>query len=55
MSKSSRKVFLPIQSGDVPITLANTSKLKEFVDYVPATPIEAGLKETVDWYLEHEA
>lgn len=42
--------FLPMQSGDVPETHADTSRLQELVSYCPSTPVEVGIKQFVDWY-----
>ncbi|NIA28187.1 MAG: SDR family NAD(P)-dependent oxidoreductase [Desulfobulbaceae bacterium] len=44
--------MLPLQPGDVPDTWADTSDLVADVDYQPSTPIETGVKNFVDWYLE---
>jgi UDP-glucuronate 4-epimerase len=42
--------FLPMQPGDVAATHADTSKLKAWVGFVPATPLEAGLAQFREWY-----
>lgn len=42
--------FEPLQPGDVERTFADTSKLKELVDYKPNTPIEFGVGKFIDWY-----
>jgi UDP-glucuronate 4-epimerase len=52
IGRLAEKTYQPIQAGDVPMTHANTSRLREQIGYVPATVIEDGLKETVDWYLQ---
>jgi UDP-glucuronate 4-epimerase len=44
--------MLPLQPGDVPDTWADTTDLAADVDYQPATPVEQGVKNFVDWYLE---
>ncbi len=44
--------MLPLQPGDVPDTWADTEDLAKDVDYQPATPVEEGVKNFVDWYLE---
>jgi UDP-glucuronate 4-epimerase len=44
--------MLPLQPGDVPDTWADTTDLAADVGYQPATPIETGVKNFVDWYLE---
>ena len=52
IGRLAEKIYLPIQDGDVPMTHANTSRLKQQIGYVPDTVIEDGLKKTVDWYLQ---
>jgi UDP-glucuronate 4-epimerase len=52
LGKKAEKNLLPLQPGDVPDTWADTSDLVADVDYQPATPIEVGVKNFVDWYLE---
>ena len=42
--------LLPLQSGDVVSTLADTAALREAVGYRPTTPIEVGVGRFVDWY-----
>ncbi|MEL7310043.1 MAG: NAD-dependent epimerase [Pseudomonadota bacterium] len=45
--------LLPLQPGDVPDTYADVEDLIADVDYKPATPIEVGVKNFVDWYREY--
>jgi UDP-glucuronate 4-epimerase len=42
--------FQPMQPGDVAATHADTSKLQAWVDFAPATPLEAGLTRFREWY-----
>jgi UDP-glucuronate 4-epimerase len=42
--------FLPMQPGDVPVTCADTSKLRERVGFEPATPLHEGLARFVHWF-----
>jgi len=44
--------LLPLQPGDVPDTWADTEALSTDVGYSPSTPVEVGVKNFVDWYLE---
>ncbi|MDH4126779.1 MAG: NAD-dependent epimerase [Gammaproteobacteria bacterium] len=44
--------MLPLQPGDVPDTWADTTALSDAVGYAPSTPIETGVRNFVDWYLE---
>ena len=52
VGKKAEKNLLPLQDGDVPDTWADTADLATDVGYQPATPIEEGVKNFVDWYLE---
>ena len=42
--------MLPLQPGDVPDTYADVTDLVEQFDYKPATPLEWGVSNFVDWY-----
>ena len=44
LSKKATKNFLPIQAGDVPETLADTSLLSEITGYKPTTNVKDGVK-----------
>ena len=44
--------LLPMQPGDVPDTWADTEDLATDTGYQPGTPIEVGVKNFVEWYLE---
>jgi UDP-glucuronate 4-epimerase len=52
LGKEAEKNLLPLQPGDVPDTWADTSDLAADVGYQPATPVEVGVKNFVDWYLD---
>ena len=52
LGKTAEKNLLPLQPGDVPDTWADTQDLADDVGYQPATPMETGVKNFVDWYLE---
>ena len=50
--------FLPMQAGDVPMTCADTSRLREWVGFAPATPLKDGLRHFRDWlvaWMNHSA
>jgi UDP-glucuronate 4-epimerase len=53
LGKKAEKNLLPLQAGDVPDTYADASDLMNDVGYKPSTPIETGVKNFVDWYLEY--
>ena len=44
---------LPVQPGDVPVTMADISKAKRLLNYNPTTQLEKGLKEFYTWFQEH--
>jgi UDP-glucuronate 4-epimerase len=50
LGKTAVKNMLPMQPGDVPATFADVDDLTRDVGFKPATPIETGVKEFVDWY-----
>jgi len=51
LGKTIQKNMLPIQPGDVPATYADVTDLVEDLKYKPATPIQQGIDNFVDWYL----
>ncbi|NUZ05127.1 NAD-dependent epimerase [Piscinibacter koreensis] len=50
LGRSAEKRLLPMQPGDVPATFADVQALRDWVDAVPATPVEVGVQRFVDWY-----
>jgi UDP-glucuronate 4-epimerase len=52
LGKTAEKNLLPLQPGDVPDTWADTEDLAADVGYQPSTPVEVGVKNFVEWYLE---
>ena len=46
------KNMMPLQAGDVPATYADVNDLVEDLDYQPQTPVQEGINNFVDWYLE---
>lgn len=53
LGKKAVKNFLPLQDGDVPETFADVDDLMRAVDFKPATSIETGIKNFIDWYLNY--
>lgn len=45
--------FLPMQDGDVPRTMADTSALQADFDYRPAISIDEGVKRFARWYKDY--
>ena len=50
LGRAAKKNFLPMQDGDVPATYADVTDLVEAVGFKPATTIETGIRNFVDWY-----
>jgi UDP-glucuronate 4-epimerase len=53
LGKEAKKVFLPMQPGDVAATYANVDELIQDINFKPQTNIETGLKKFVDGYLNY--
>ena len=53
LGRKAQKNFLPLQPGDVPETFADIDDLVRDVGYRPATPIEEGVRQFVDWFCEY--
>jgi UDP-glucuronate 4-epimerase len=53
LGREAEKNLLPLQAGDVPDTWADVEALVADVGYRPATPIEVGVRNFVDWYLDY--
>jgi len=53
LGKKAEMNLLPLQTGDVPDTFADVEALVRDVGYKPATPVEVGVKNFVDWYLSY--
>ena len=50
LGSTAEKNLLPLQAGDVPDTYADVEDLVRDTGYKPATPIEVGVRNFVDWY-----
>ena len=50
IGKKAKKVYLPMQPGDVYQTYADITDLTKETGFVPKTSLEEGLKEFVKWY-----
>jgi UDP-glucuronate 4-epimerase len=53
LGRKAEKNLLPLQAGDVPDTWADVEDLAADVGYRPSTPIEVGVKNFVDWYVDY--
>ena len=50
LEKKAKKIFLPLQPGDVPDTYADSKNLKKQFGYKPSTPVLKGVAKFVEWY-----
>lgn len=53
LGKKAIKRLLPMQPGDVPATLADTSLLKSLTGFEPSTSYKFGVQEFLDWYVDY--
>jgi UDP-glucuronate 4-epimerase len=53
LGRKAEKNLLPLQVGDVPDTWADVEDLATDIGYRPSTPIEVGVKNFVDWYIDY--
>ena len=45
--------YMPMQTGDVPSTWADTSLLKKLTGFHPTTNYKVGIKKFVEWYIDY--
>ncbi len=50
LGRKAEKRLLPLQPGDVPDTYADVSALTRDTGYQPATPVDVGVRNFVEWY-----
>jgi len=50
LGREATKNFMPLQDGDVPATFADVQALQDWVGFSPATSIETGIAQFVEWY-----
>lgn len=53
LGQRAEKNLLPLQPGDVPATYANVDDLMRDVGFKPATAIETGISNFVEWYRDY--
>ena len=46
------KKLVPMQAGDVPVTYADVTPLKEDFGFKPSTSLREGLRKFAEWYKE---
>jgi len=50
VGRDAKKIFLPLQPGDVAKTFADVGDLVRDVGFKPTTPLDEGIARFVDWY-----
>ncbi|MDX2480284.1 MAG: NAD-dependent epimerase [Desulfuromusa sp.] len=53
IGKKAKMELLPMQDGDIPITLASTDELERAIGFKPRTIVETGLQQFVEWYRQY--
>lgn len=53
LGKKAIRNMMPLQDGDVPDTYADVEDLMRVTDFKPSTPIEVGIGNFINWYLEY--
>tara|TARA_B100000579_G_scaffold236009_1_gene193539 strand:+ start:1012 stop:2016 length:1005 start_codon:yes stop_codon:yes gene_type:complete len=53
LGKKAIRNYMPMQKGDVKITLSNTTLLKKLTGYNPKTNYKNGIKKFLKWYLSY--
>ena len=54
MGKAPSVQYLPARKGEISNFVADTTRLRELFGFVPETPIETGITETVDWLKQNQ-
>lgn len=53
LGREAKKVYMPMQPGDVQATYADISKARRLLGYEPQTSVKEGVKSFVEWYQEY--
>ena len=53
LGKKAIRNYMPLQKGDVKLTLSNTSLLKKITNYNAETNYKLGIKKFLDWYKDY--
>ena len=53
LGKNALKNYMPMQKGDVFMTLANTKLLKKITGFIPKTNYKEGVRNFIEWYLDY--
>ena len=50
---AAKKMYLPMQMGDVPATYSDSSKLYNWIQFKPNTSVEYGVAKFIEWYKDY--
>ena len=53
LGKKAFRNYMPMQKGDVFMTLANTKLLKKITGFIPKTNYKEGVRKFIEWYLDY--
>ncbi len=53
LGKKAIRNYMPMQKGDVPVTWADSSLIKELTNYSPKTDFKDGIDQFIKWYIEY--
>ena len=53
LNKKAIRNYMPMQKGDVFMTLANTKLLKKITGFIPKTNYKEGVRKFIEWYLDY--
>jgi UDP-glucuronate 4-epimerase len=53
LGKKAIRNYMPMQKGDVKMTLSDTTLLKKLTGYNPKTNLQLGIKNFLKWYLSY--
>jgi len=53
LGREAVKNYMPMQPGDVDTSWANADELAQIIGYTPITPLDKGIHNFVDWYLDY--
>jgi UDP-glucuronate 4-epimerase len=54
LGRSAVRRLAPMQPGDVPATWADTRRLQAAIGFVPATPLDEGLRRMAEWLVAYD-
>ena len=52
LCKKAKKIYMPMQPGDVEITESDNQELNKWIGYKPNTSIKNGINKFIKWYIE---